>query len=83
MEHFAGMILARLRRTMSEREEAEGERITISNHQQNAMYGVHQALLTLEGDPNNYRLILAPADAPILIGDRLIGDHFAKPLGDR
>lgn len=86
MVHFAGLVLSRLVRATEHQwatGEAMGNRLTISNRQSNGSHGIYQALLTLEGDPNNYRLILAPANAPITINGRPIGEHFAKPLGDR
>lgn len=57
--------------------------IKVDNHQGNGAYGVHQARVTLPDDPTTYRLIIAPADAPITINGRPIGEHFALPLGDR
>lgn len=59
--------------------------ITIDNHQSNGMYAVHQTRVTLEGDPTVYRMIIAPANAPIFINDdkRPVADAFAQPLGDR
>jgi len=60
-----------------------GEPFTMDGHQCNGLHGVHQARVTAPGDPTTYRLIIAPADAPIEINGRPIGEHFALPLGDR
>lgn len=57
--------------------------ITLDGRQGNGLHGIHQARVTLQGDPTTYRLIIAPADAPLEIGGRPIGEHFALPLGDR
>lgn len=84
MTHYTGMILATLRSALKRENAvaAEVDRVVIDNHQQNGGYGVHQARVRLGNDPTTYRLILAPADAPIEINGRPIGDHFAMPLGD-
>lgn len=83
MTHFTGMILATLRDALRRENAANAnvDRVTIENHQQNGSYGVHQATVKLGGDPTTYRLILAPADAPITINGHPIGEHFALPLG--
>ncbi len=78
--HFTGHILATLRNAAKALH--GGDEITVDNLQQNATYGIHQARVRLKGDPNTYRLILAPADAPIMVGKCPIADQFAKPLGD-
>ncbi len=80
--HFTGFILARLS-DLARSAGAGGDRITISGHQVNGAHGVHQARVTLVGDPATYRLILAPADAPISIAGRPAEEYFAQPLGDR
>lgn len=61
----------------------DDHKITVSNHQANGVTGIHQAKVTLQGDPTVYRMLIAPANAPITINGRPIGDHFAEPLGDR
>lgn len=83
--HYTGLILSRLAIAIQEWsvKPETVDKVTITNRQQNGAYGVHQATVCLSGDPNTYRLILAPADAPITINGRPIGEHFAKPLGDR
>jgi len=79
---FPGYIIARIAE-LARKEPASADRITVAGHQSNGLYGVHQARVTMAGDPTTYRLIIAPADAPITINGQPIGDHFALPLGDR
>lgn len=80
---YPGHILAKLANWARADDRYVTDRVTIDGHQGNGSYGVHQARVQLSGDPTTYRLILAPADAPIMINGRPIGEHFAKPLGDR
>lgn len=80
--HYTGVILAGIARAVNADRTAEA---TIDQRQQNAAYGIHQARVTIDGDPRPYRLILAPADAPIGLphsGDRIapIDQHFAERL---
>lgn len=83
MTHYTGYILAAIRSALRSGDNAViADRVTVSNSQTNGAYGVYQATVRLAGDPTTYRLILAPADAPITINGRPIGEHFALPLGD-
>lgn len=79
---YPGFILAKIAE-WARKEPPSDDRITVAGHQCNGLYGVHQARVTMAGDPTTYRLIIAPADAPITINGRPIGEHFAQPLGDR
>jgi len=79
---YPGFIVSKIRE-WARAEPASTDRITVDGHQCNGAYGVHQARVQLAGDPTTYRLIIAPADAPITINGRPIGEHFAQPLGDR
>lgn len=81
MTIFPGFILSRLA-DWARRDSDDSERITIDNHQANGAHGVHQARARLSGDPTVYRIIVAPADAPITIGGRAVADYFPQPLGD-
>ena len=76
--HFTGLISARIKRAVAAHE--FGDEITIDNGQANGMHRVHQCRVRLAGDPTVYRMILAPADAPIELYGRPIGDAFAQPL---
>ena len=87
---FQGMIIHRIRTALKAQGESCGKsdcgcngEITIEGHQLNGMDGVHQARVRLSNDPTIYRLILAPADAPLELYGRPIGHAFSKPLGDQ
>jgi hypothetical protein len=56
--------------------------IVIDQHQSNGLYAVHQMRVRQANDPNVYRLILAPIDTPITIGECIADQHFLKPLND-
>jgi hypothetical protein len=51
--------------------------------QSNGLYCVHQMRVRLPGDPQRYRVIIAPADAPITIGGVPADQHFSEPLVSR
>jgi hypothetical protein len=82
MTVFPGFIVAQLAELT--RKATGADPIVIDNHQTNGAHCVHQARVRLAGDPTVYRMILAPADAPIFINDdkRPVADAFALPLGD-
>lgn len=50
--------------------------------QANGLYGVHQLRVRLAGDDTVYRIIVAPANAPIAIGGVPADQHFSLPLHD-
>jgi hypothetical protein len=79
---FTGFILTKIVNWAREDDRYLSDRVTIDNQQQNGAHGIHQARVRLSGDPTTYRLILAPADAPIKINGHPIGEHFAEPIGD-
>jgi len=79
---YSGYIIAKIAK-WARNDSVSNDRVTVSGHQGNGLYGIHQARVTLAGDPTTYRLIIAPADAPIAINGLPISDHFAQPLGDR
>lgn len=58
----------------------DDSKIGVIGHQANGAYGIHQAALRLEGDPTVYRMIVAPADAPICVNGQPIDNHFLEPL---
>ena len=74
--HYTGHIMALLRRA------TRGGEVTVAYPQQNGIYGIHQALVMLDGDPVEYRLLLAPADAPICIHGLSIDAHFPRALSE-
>lgn len=77
-QYHTGHIMALLRRAMRD------SAVVVSPGPQNGLYGVHQALVRLDDDPIDYRLLLAPANAPIFIIGQPIDHHFGGAgLGDR
>lgn len=84
---YPGFIMARLARWAAKHAERMADEpdayvITIDNHQGNGRHCVHQARVRLSRDPTTYRMIIAPADAPIELYGRPIGEAFAQPLGE-
>ena len=49
-------------------------------HQSNGLFAIHQLRVRRPGDKTVYRIIVAPADAPIQIGSVLADEHFKKPI---
>lgn len=84
MAHFSGMILTMIRDAVRcySKAVAPDDEIAIDNMQQNAVHGVWQARVRLKGDPNTYRMLIAPADAPLACDGRNLATYFAEPLGD-
>ncbi len=74
---YPGFIAATIRRLLN------GDSIEqpVSEHQQNGLYAVHQLLIKLPNGPTLYRVLIAPADAPLKIGDTPADQHFTYPLG--
>ena len=84
---YPGYILARLSRWAKEhRERTQGadgaNELIIDDHQCNGMHCVHQASVRLQNDPTTYRMIIAPANAPLELYGRPIDEAFGKPLTD-
>ena len=83
MTHYTNFIMSAIRNaTNAAKRHANGDAITIDNHQSNGVHGIHQARVRLAGDPTTYRMILAPADAPVSFDGRDASTYFARPLGD-
>jgi hypothetical protein len=53
---------------------------TVDQHQSSALYCVHQLRVRLPGDPVQYRVLIAPEDAPVAIGGVPVDEHFAEPI---
>ena len=49
-------------------------------HQSNGLFCIHQLRVRRPGDKTVYRIIVAPADAPIQIGSVPADEHFSKPI---
>lgn len=80
---YPGLIIATLRSALkAQGNERLADEVQLSDHQLNGAFGVHQLKAKVKDDPTVYRIIVAPADAPITINGRPIGDHFALPIGD-
>jgi len=54
--------------------------VTVDQHQANGCWGVHQVRARLAGDSTTYRVIIAPADAPIFVGKTPVDKHFLEPI---
>lgn len=52
----------------------------IDQHQANGLWCVHQLRVRLPNDPQLYRVIVAPAEAPIFIGKTPADEHFSEPI---
>lgn len=84
---YPGLILSKIARLCRDHADQHGrgdgeDIIEIDQHQQNGMQCIHQAALRLNGDPQLYRIIIAPAGAEIFINKdrRPIDEAFAAPL---
>lgn len=71
---FTGLVSHTLRKALS------GTDLTVDQPQSNGMWAVHQFRLQRPGDPMAYRVIIAPANAPVFIGEVSADLHFAEPL---
>lgn len=49
-------------------------------HQQNGLYGLHQLRVRLPDDATVYRVIVAPANAPITVNGVAIDEHFHQSI---
>lgn len=79
--HYAGLILNMIRGAIRDRNIRQaGNEIRIDQPQENHIYGIQQVRIRLEGDPQIYRMIIAPADAPIRVGPVSIDQHFLEPI---
>jgi hypothetical protein len=80
-EHFTGSIMRDIVRRING---ADG--ITVDQQQQNAFFGIHQVRVRIPDDPRPYRLVLAPADAPLSATVSDVGpgipldSHMAHPI---
>lgn len=69
--HYSGLLANAIRRALIE---------FVDQRQANATYGVHQLRVRLPDDPTVYRVLIAPSDAPIMIGGVGVDAHFAEPI---
>lgn len=57
-----------------------GATASVDQHQSNGLYALHQLRVKLEGDDTVYRVIVAPANAPIHVGTLPVDKHFMEPV---
>jgi hypothetical protein len=72
---YPGFIASLISRALPMQAEA-----AVDQHQANGCYGVHQLRAKLAGDPTTYRIIIAPADAPIFVGKTPADSHFLESI---
>lgn len=77
--HYAGFIVGRLA-VMSGDHPDDENKLVIDQHQSTGAFGVHQARVRLAGDETVYRMILAPADAPVMVNGVPADSYFLEPL---
>lgn len=79
--HYTGLISSAIRCLLrgAKAPEAFGE-ATADQPQSNGAYGVHQFRLRLSGDETVYRVIVAPANAPISINGVRADEYFLDPI---
>lgn len=78
MLHYTGLLARSLRHAFGKTFGGTGA--VLDQPQSNALYGVHQMRARLNNDPNTYRIIIAPVDAPISIGGVAVDQHFLEPI---
>lgn len=76
VSHYTGLLASVIRRLVND----SPAPVVIDQHQQNGMWGVHQMRGKLPADPTTYRIIIAPANAPISVSGIPIDDHFKEPI---
>jgi hypothetical protein len=79
--HYSGLVTAAIRRSINGERPINGaEGMRADQDQSNGAYGIKQLRVRLPGDPNVYRILIAPGDAPIMVHGRPIDEHFAQSL---
>lgn len=71
---YSGFLAGQLRRLL-----VQGG-VTVDQFQSNGLYACHQLRVTLPEGMGTYRVLVAPADAPVSIGDVSAEEHFMEPL---
>lgn len=74
---YPGFIASLIRRYLLSAPEDD---VRVDLMQSNGMYAAHQLRVRLSGDDTIYRVIVAPANAPISVGGVPVDQHFALPL---
>lgn len=78
---YTGLVATQIRRSLLEGNlipDANG--LQVDQHQQNGAWAVHQLRVTLPDGMGTYRVIVAPADAPVFIGKVHADHHFNEAL---
>lgn len=81
---YADLVAAQIRKSLLSGDiihEAIG--LQVDQIQQNGMWGIHQMRVTLPNNRGAYRVIVAPANAPIFVGNVSADEHFALPLVEK
>jgi hypothetical protein len=79
--HYSGLVAAQIRRSLLEGQKIpEANGLVVDQLQSNGCYGVKQLRVTLPEGMGTYRVIVAPADAPVFIGKVHADQHFLEPL---
>ena len=90
--HYTGLVTRWIERMMNkgsipwEITPDDSDRPRADQHQQNGGWGIHQLRVRLPGDDTVYRVLVAPADAPIFVGRGPhvdgcpIDQHFVEPI---
>lgn len=77
--HYSGLIASVIEKSLA-------DAAVVDQRQQNALYGVHQMRVSIKDpQPNEqptYRVIIAPADAPVWIGRTPVSadEHFLETI---
>jgi hypothetical protein len=82
--HYAHLIASTIRALVNGYPlpiDAEG--MAVDQFQSNGAYGAKQLRVRLPGHEQPYRVIIAPADAPVTIGGVPADQHFSETLGAR
>jgi hypothetical protein len=78
---YSGLVAFQIRRCLLEGKlSPDIQSLQVDQMQSNGSFAVHQLRVTLPDGMGTYRVIVAPADAPIFIGKCPADEHFNEPL---
>lgn len=78
---FTSLLAAEIRRSLLEdKKTVDANGLQVDQHQSNGMWAVHQLRVVLPEGMGTYRVIIAPANAPVFIGKVSADEHFSEPL---
>ena len=82
--HYAGLVASTIKALVNgDRLPIGAEGMAADQFQSNGAYGAKQLRVRLPGHEQLYRVIIAPADAPVTIGGVHADQHFSQTLGAR